>query len=411
MLGLLALIYIIGSVDRAVPSIIVEPLKAEFGLTDGQLGFLTGFAYSIPYALAVLPAGWLIDRADRRVLLSVAAAVWSLLTMAGAAAQSFGVLVAARMGVGAAEAPASPGSLSIIGDAFPKERRASAISFYYAGTATGQVVTFLIGGYLLMHFDWRSLFLIAGIPGMILAALLYFTCKEPLRGQFDEEAAETAMPVDYKTAIRTVLKSKSLSHAITANMLSTGVNYAILVWTVSFLVRIHGLSVEKAAMSVGLTIGLMMMIGSFVAGYITDKFAKGDAGRTALVPAVGTAAAAAIGLVMVLVPNQMVMFGLLALFGFFMGINVGPGYATLVTMTSSSMRGAILSIAKLASILIGNGGLAYLTGALSDWIGGPESIRWALFFTILGLFWASFHFYIAARSAEGVVTETSAHHR
>ncbi|MEJ6676325.1 MFS transporter, partial [Parasphingorhabdus sp.] len=104
MLALLALIYVAGSIDRAVPSVIVEPLKAEFGLSDGQLGFVTGFAYSIPYALAVLPAGWLIDRFHRRVLLSAAAAIWSVLTMAGAAAQNFLTLVLARMGVGVTEA-------------------------------------------------------------------------------------------------------------------------------------------------------------------------------------------------------------------------------------------------------------------------------------------------------------------
>ena len=181
MLALLALVYVAGSIDRAVPSVIVEPLKAEFGLSDGQLGFLTGFAYSIPYALAALPAGWLIDRLDRRALLSATAAIWSLLTMAGATAQNFLTLVLARMGVGATEAPASPGSLSLIGDMFPKERRTTAISLYYAGTATGQMITFLVGGWLLLHFSWRALFLIAGVPGLILALLLFFTCREPKR--------------------------------------------------------------------------------------------------------------------------------------------------------------------------------------------------------------------------------------
>ncbi|KCZ94266.1 MFS transporter [Hyphomonas johnsonii] len=397
MLALLALVYIIGSVDRAVPSVIVEPLKAEFALTDAQLGFLTGFAYSIPYALAVLPAGWLIDRVDRRALLSIAAAVWSVLTMAGAAAQTFTMLLLARMGVGATEAPASPGSLSLIGDAFPKHRRATAVSLYYAGTAAGQMITFLIGGALLMHFDWRALFLIAGAPGLVLAALLFFTCKEPERGQFDEEQ-ESPEPVSYRLAVRSILASPPLRHAIVANMLATGVNYAILVWTVSFLVRSHGIAVQNAAMTVGVTIGLTMMLGSFVAGWMTDRYAKGDASRTARVPAIGTSIAAILGIAMILMPDRNAAFVLLAAFGFMMGINTGPGYATLVSMTESSMRGAILSIAKLASILIGNGGLAWLTGQLSDWIGGGDSIRWALLITILFLFWASFHFFRAARA-------------
>ncbi len=397
MLALLALVYVAGSIDRAVPSVIVEPLKAEFGLSDGQLGFLTGFAYSIPYALAALPAGWLIDRLDRRALLSATAAIWSLLTMAGATAQNFLTLVLARMGVGATEAPASPGSLSLIGDMFPKERRTTAISLYYAGTATGQMITFLVGGWLLLHFSWRALFLIAGVPGLILALLLFFTCREPKRGQFDEGQAKP--PVSYKRALKVVIESKPLRHAILANMLSTGVSYAVLVWSISFLVRIHGLSHEYAAIIVGLSVGLMMMLGSVTTGFLTDRHARGSAGRMAQVPALGTCLAAVIGVAMCLMPNLPGTLILLALFAFFMGINTGPGYATIVTMTGSNMRGSILSIAKIASILIGNGFLAYFTGAASDLIGGPESIRWALLLTLLFLFWASFHFIMASRAS------------
>ncbi len=396
MLALLALVYIFGSIDRAVPSVIVEPLKAEFGLTDSQLGFLTGFAYSIPFALAALPGGWLLDRFDRRALLAAAGTIWSLLTMAGAAAQNFSMLVLARMGVGLTEAPASPGSLSLIGDLFPKERRATAVSLYYAGTATAQMIVFLVGGWLLFHMGWRSLFLIAGVPGLILAALLFFTCKEPRRGQFDE--GEAAAPVSYREAFSTIMASLPLRHAITANMLSTGVNYAVIVWTISFLVRIHGMAHEYAAIAVGIGIGAVMMVGSISSGILADRFAKGDPARLALVPAVGTAAMAVFGILMCLMPTLPTALASMAALAFFMGINTGPGYATLVSMTRSNMRGSILSIAKIASILIGNGALTYFTGAVSDAIGGSESIRWALMLTMLFLFWGSFHFLMAARS-------------
>lgn len=397
MLALLSLIYIFGSIDRAVPSVIVEPLKAEFDLSDGQLGFLTGFAYSIPYALAVLPSGWLIDRFDRRLLLSVASAVWSVLTMAGAAAQNFLMLVVARMGVGAAEAPASPGSLSLIGDMFPKERRATAISLYYAGTATGQLITFLVGGWLLLHFGWRALFLIAGLPGLVIAGMLLTTCKEPKRGWFDDEGASKE-PVRFMQTFKVAYDSAPLRHAITGNMLATGVNYAIMVWSVSFLARIHHVSFEYAAMIVGLAVGLVMMIGSLIVGFVADRFAKGSASRIALVPATGTIMAGLMGIAMCLMPTLPLALVFMVALAFFMGINTGPGYATLVSLTSSNMRGSILSVAKIASILIGNGFLAFFTGALSDAIDGDNSIRWALLVTMLFLFWASFHFFLASRA-------------
>ena len=397
MLVLLALIYIFGSIDRMVPSVIVEPLKAEFQLSDSEMGFLTGFAYSIPYALAVLPAGWFIDRFDRRKLLSITAAIWSLLTAAGAGAQNYLMLVLARFGVGASEAPASPGSLSLIGDLFPKDRRATAVSLYYAGTAVGQLVTFLVGGWLLLQFGWRSLFLIAGVPGLLLAALLFFTCREPRRGQFDEDSNDK-QPVSYGKALSAIAASPSLRQAIPANMLSTGVNYAIMVWSVSFLVRIHAMSPEYAAMTVGVAIGSIMMLGSIIAGLVADRYAKGDAGRVAQVPGIGTALAGILGIAMCLMPTLPLAIAFMAGLGFFMGINTGPGYATLVSLSDSNMRGAILSLAKLASILIGNGFLAYFTGALSDAIGSDDSIRWALLSTMLFFFWASFHFFMASRA-------------
>jgi MFS family permease len=201
MLAILILIYIMGSVDRAVPSVVVEPLKHDFGLTDAQIGMLGGFAYSVPYALAAVPGGWLLDRLDRRRFLALTTAVWSVLTMAGGIATSFITLIVARMGVGAAEAPASPGSLSLIGDLFPPQKRGTAVSLYYAGTAAGQFITFVIGGWLLIHFGWRSLFLIAGVPGLILAGLLMFTCREPVRGFFDRRVVGAPTSISFFAAL------------------------------------------------------------------------------------------------------------------------------------------------------------------------------------------------------------------
>src|SRR5580658_2213154 len=192
LLGVLVLIYIMGTVDRAVLSVIAEPLKLQFHLSDKQLGALTGTAYSVTYALAVMPMGWLIDRVDRRALLSITVAIWSVLTAACAMSSSFIALVAARMGVGAAEAPVMPASLSLIADVIPKKQRNTAVSIYVSGAAVGQILIFIIGGWLLMHFDWRTVFLVAGGPAASLAALLYFTTREPERGALDSGLGATS---------------------------------------------------------------------------------------------------------------------------------------------------------------------------------------------------------------------------
>lgn len=400
MLGVLVCVYIMGSVDRAVPSVVVEPLKGEFGLQDAQIGILSGFAYSVPYALAALPGGWLLDRLDRRRFLAFTTLVWSVLTMAGAAAQSFFILLLARMGVGASEAPASPGSLSLISDLFPPTRRGTAISIYYAGTAAGQLITFLIGGWLLMHFGWRSLFLIAGLPGIVLAGLLLVTSREPSRGRFDPSVGTSPRKaVSYVTALRWIGKSPPLLHSMTATMLSTGVQFSVMVWTVSFLARVHHLTPQRAAIAVGLAIGLMQTLGSLVAGPLSDRFSRGVSARLALVPAFFTLLAAVTGLAMCFAPTITGALVMMAIFAFLVGGVVGPGYATLVSLTESHMRGSVLSIAKLLSILIGNGVLSYMTGKVSDLLGGGEAIRWALAITLLFHLWAAFHFWMASRAA------------
>lgn len=399
LLGILVLIYVMGSIDRAVPSLIVEPIKREFGVSDGQIGLLTGFAYSLPYALAVLPGGWLIDRFHRVRLLSLTTLVWSVLTMAGGIATSFAMLIVARIGVGAAEAPASPGSLSLIGDSFPPQRRGTAIGIYYAGTAFGMLVTFLVGGWLLMHFGWRTVFFLAGVPGLILAVLLLTTCREPLRGRFDRTERDIAQPkVSYAAAFAELRRSPPLRHSIAGMMLATGVQFSVMVWTVSFLIRIHGLANETAAIWVGLGIGLLQTVGSLIGGPLADKVSRGDPGRFALVPAVATFGAGATGVAMALAPGMAASVAFMGIFGVFVGCAIGPGYATVVGFTPAHIRGSMLSIAKLISILIGSGALTFFTGTLSDAIGGNDSIRWALAATLLFHFWAAFHFWSAWRT-------------
>ena len=238
VLGVLVLIYVMGTVDRAVLSVIAEPLKLQFQLSDKQVGVLTGTAYSVTYALAVLPMGWLIDRMDRRALLSITVAIWSVLTAACTMASSFITLIIARMGVGAAEAPAMPASLSLIADIIPKKQRNTAVSIYVSGAAVGQILIFIIGGWLLMHFDWRTVFLVAGGPAASLAALLDFTTREPERGALDTEPgtidAEPSPPRNVTRLIRDILGNRALCFAILAYTLVTGVGYRVTVWITLF---------------------------------------------------------------------------------------------------------------------------------------------------------------------------------
>jgi MFS family permease len=387
VLGVLVLIYIMGTVDRAVLSVIAEPLKLQFHLSDKQLGVLTGMAYSVTYALAVLPMGWLIDRVDRRALLSVTVAIWSLLTAACAMSSSFITLVAARMGVGAAEAPVMPASLSLIADVIPKKQRNTAVSIYVSGAAVGQILIFIIGGWLLMHFDWRRVFLVAGGPAAVLAALLHFTTREPERGALDADpgamsaAAKKDPPRNVTRLIRDILGNPALCFAILAYTLVTGVGYSVTVWITSFLVRVHGMTVGQGAIWAGVGFGVCMTVGSLLAGPLADRLSNGDQRRVVIIPAVTTMLGAAAGTVMSLANTWVVSVVGLSAFALMAGFFIATGTSLVLSLAAPNERGTTMATNRLISILLGTGLIPVMTGVISDAIGGTGSIRPALLFT------------------------------
>jgi len=404
LLGILLLIYIFGAVDRSVVSVIAEPLKHDFHLNDAQLGALGGMAYSITFAAFVLPMGWLIDRVDRRVLLAASTAIWSLLTMCGAIAGNFAHLVLARMGVGAAESGASPASVSLISDSFPLHQRNTAISIYYSGAPAGQLVIFVLGGWILMHFEWQAVFLVAGVPGLVLAALLFFTCREPVRGSQDLRAGPSAKSADAKAppmreVLRTIVRDPALRFAMLGNMIVTGVNSTLVLWLTSFLVRIHGLPVSRAAIWVGLGYGLSQTLAALAVGPFADRYSRSLSSRLARIPATATLLALAAGTVMALTGSLTVALGALILFSFIGGFFNGPSYALVLSLAQPRMRGSVMAASKLLVILIGSGLFPFLTGAISDAVGTENSIQPAILATMSLLAVASCCFVLAGRRA------------
>jgi MFS family permease len=387
VLGVLVSIYIMGTVDRAVLSVIAEPLKLQFHLSDKQIGALTGMAYSLTYALVVLPMGWLIDRVDRRALLSVTVAIWSLLTAACAMSSSFITLVAARMGVGAAEAPVMPASLSLIADFIPKKQRNTAVSIYVSGAAVGQILIFIIGGWLLMHFDWRRVFLVAGGPAALLAALLYFTTREPERGALDADLgvmsaeAKKGPPRNVTRLIRDILGNTALCFAILAYTLVTGVGYSVTVWITSFLVRVHGMTVGQGAIWAGIGFGVCMTVGSLLAGPLADRLSNGDQRRVVIIPAVTTVLGAVAGAVMSLANSWLVSVLGLSAFALMAGFFIATGTSLVLSLAAPNERGTTMAANRLISILLGTGLIPVMTGVISDAIGGAGSIRPALVLT------------------------------
>jgi MFS family permease len=198
-LFVLVVVYIVNFIDRQVISILASDIHQDLGATHAQIGFLYGTAFAVFYALFGIPLGRLADSWYRGRLMAMGLALWSSMTTLSGFANSFGMLAAARIGVGIGEASASPAAYSMISDSFPKERRATALSIYSSGLYIGGALSLPIGGLVVGRWNaswpdpalaplglagWQAAFISVGLPGLLLA-LWVLTLREPLRGASD----------------------------------------------------------------------------------------------------------------------------------------------------------------------------------------------------------------------------------
>ena len=184
-LGLLVVVYTFNFIDRQILAILLPAIQAEFGINDSVLGFLAGSAFAMFYATLGVPIALLADRWNRRNLIAIAVALWSGMTALSGAATNVLQLALARIGVGVGEAGCSPPAHSMISDLYPPAERSTAMGIFTLGISAGIMIAYLAGGWVAENIGWREAFFIVGLPGLVLALLVRFTIREPVRGQSD----------------------------------------------------------------------------------------------------------------------------------------------------------------------------------------------------------------------------------
>src|SRR5882724_8970785 len=193
-LAILCFVYALNFLDRQLLSILAKPIQDDLGMTDGQLGRITGFYFALFYCLISIPVGWLADRTNRVRVLSFACALWSAATMACGFASSYPHLVLARMSVGVGEAGGVPPSYAIICDYFPPGRRGAALGLYNLGPPIGQAMGVAFGASIAAAYSWRNAFVSLGATGIVAALVVFLFVREPARGGLD------AAPVGHRPA-------------------------------------------------------------------------------------------------------------------------------------------------------------------------------------------------------------------
>lgn len=384
VLGVLVMVYIFNFIDRQILAILAESIKLDLGLSDTQLGLLSGVAFGIFYATLGIPIARLADRYSRVNIISICLGIWSLMTALSGAAQNFWHLLIARIGVGIGEAGGSPPSHSLIADYFPTDARASALGIYALGIPVGILFGNLAGGWINEFFGWRYAFLVVGIPGVILAILMKVSVKEPPRG-YSEGKKPTVEHVPFIDVLKTMWGYKSFRHLSLGAATQAFVGYGAIAWMPPFLIRTHDMSSGEVGTALGLIIGIAGGVGTFLGGFLADRLGKKDQRWYMWIPGIGFLIAVPFSLGVYLVDSLYLALAFYIVPAFLVNLYTGPTFGMTQSLAPLAMRSAasalLLFIINIIGLVFGPTTVGFLSDMLqSGWsMDATESLRWALF--------------------------------
>lgn len=291
VLGMLWFVYVLNFLDRQLLSILAKPIQDSLGVTDGQLGLITGLYFALFYCLISIPVGWLADRTNRVKVLAIACGVWSAATAGCGAAANYGQLVSARMMVGVGEAGGVPPSYAIISDYFPPGRRGTALGIFNLGPPIGQALGVAFGAAIAVSLSWRHAFYILGAIGILAAIVVYFAIREPVRGGLDRTPEKQIAKAGFWLTCRRFFGNPTLLLAALGAGATQFITYGLGNFTVLFLQREKGMTLEEVAVWYPLVVAVAMSAGIFVSGRMLDRFTRNSKAAYAVMPAISLALA------------------------------------------------------------------------------------------------------------------------
>jgi predicted MFS family arabinose efflux permease len=362
ILLLLMLVNMSNYLDRGVIAILQEPIKQDLHLQDWQLGMISGPAFAVLYSVAGIPIARVADRSNRITVLAIALAIWSGLTAICGAAGSFLHLVLARLGVGAAEGACTPTSHSLIADAFPPRQRGMALSVLTTSIPVAQLFAPLLGGVVAMTYGWRVAFVVVGLPGLLLAALLWLTVKEPRAPGTGGPARESTFWGD----IRILFAKRSFVWLFIASVFMGMSITSTNAFTASYFLRQYDLSIAEVGALMAAGLGVAGLTGTFLGGWIADRFA-GRYGRSyAWTCTLGATLASVFFLIVYNLDNWLVAIPFLLLANISTDLKNGPNTAVAQNIAPPGMRSITSAVMMMGAIGVGTTIGPLMIGAVSD---------------------------------------------
>ncbi|RVQ68679.1 MFS transporter [Croceicoccus ponticola] len=383
MVVILTLAYTLSFIDRQVLNLLVEPLKAEFDLSDTRLSLLQGAAFTIAYIAFSPILGRMADTSNRRNLLIGGVLLWSLATALCGLARSYWQLFAARFGVGAAEASLTPAAWSLIADRFPPHMMPRALSVLLMGPYLGGGLAMIFGGILLEYAagrdfgilaPWQFVFIAVAVPGMVVAALLAFFVREPMRKLGLGEVSGDTMPLS--EVGRRFRRNWRFYFNFYAGMGGLVITlYAFPAWLPAMLMRQFGAD----ASVVGIQYGSLVLIGGS-AGVLTGPLLTGWLERRGrrdallIVPLLSAVLVAVLATSLAFAPSYTVALAIGGIASFCYSLPMAGASAALQIVTPNRMRGMASAVYVFAVSVIGLGTAPTIVALITDHVFHDEGM-------------------------------------
>jgi predicted MFS family arabinose efflux permease len=401
VLFIMMLAYTINIADRYVMSTVLEPIRLDLKLTDGGVAFLTGVSLALFYVTMGIPLSWIADRYNRRNLLAISITVWSAMTTFCGLSTNYIQLLLARIGVGIGEAGGTPACNAIVSDYFPAARRPMAMTIFALGAPIGAWLGADMAGYVANRYGWHAAFLVLGIPGILLAAVVMLTIKEPVRGRLDAVSSEETPTLMNTLAF--FIKQKAAFHVIMGSGVSALWGWGLMWFTPTFIQRTYGLNVAEAGGVVGPIHLVMGISASLFTAWILSRPSFVDPRRIVKLLGGVTAVATIPSIIAYYTHSLPLATAMLWLFIPAIYFYIGPAFALGQNLAPPKMRAMFSAIALLVANVFNLIVAPQCVGWLSDYFAGPAganaaSLRSALLILAPTGFWAAWHYWMAART-------------
>ena len=377
VLAMLLLVYTFNFLDRQILSILAVPVKAELGLSDGQLGALGGVAFALLYSTLAVPLAMIADRTSRTWVITISLAIWSGFTALCGTAGNFVQMFLFRLGVGVGEAGGVAPSYAVIADYFPSGERARALAIYSLGIPLGSAAGVMLGGYIAAMIEWRTAFIAVGVAGVIIAPMFRLLVREPAA----DGGAACGAKLRMTDAFRILARKRSFWLLSFGASASSMMGYGIAFWIPSLMQRSFGLDLVATSQFYGAILLLGGVAGVVGGGWLGDRLGGRDRAAYAMLPAI------AFVIAVPLFAGGLLASSVTAAFLFFLlpqalaYVWLGPVLSSVQHLVPAAMRATASASFLLINNLIGLGLGSFVLGALSDLMTarfGGEALRYAM---------------------------------